>query len=71
VGLVGRPLGIAKTETLSFLPIILLAIIFGLSSDYEIFVVSRIKEHFTKNGDARQAVIMGTGSPPVSSPRPR
>jgi RND superfamily putative drug exporter len=45
-GLAG-PLGIAKSETLSFLPIILLAIIFGLSSDYEVFVVSRIKEHFT------------------------
>jgi len=60
-GWLAGPLGIAKTETLSFLPIILLAIIFGLSSDYEIFVVSRIKEHFTKNGDARQAVIMGTG----------
>jgi len=45
----------------SFLPIILLAIIFGLSSDYEVFVVSRVKEHFTKNGDARQAIIIGAG----------
>ena len=40
--------GITKTETISFLPIIMLAIIFGLSSDYEVFVVSRIKEEFTK-----------------------
>jgi putative drug exporter of the RND superfamily len=54
-------LGIAKSQTLSFLPVILLAIIFGLSSDYEVFVMSRIKEHFTKHGDARQAVIIGTG----------
>jgi RND superfamily putative drug exporter len=53
--------GITPTETISFLPIIMLAIIFGLSSDYEVFVVSRIKEEFTKNGDARRAVERGTG----------
>jgi hypothetical protein len=53
--------GITPTETISFLPIIMLAIIFGLSSDYEVFVVSRIKEDYTKNGDARRAVRRGTG----------
>jgi RND superfamily putative drug exporter len=52
--------GITPTETLSFLPTIMLAIIFGLSSDYEVFVVSRIKEDFTKTGDARGAVERGT-----------
>ena len=54
-------LGIAPSQTLSFLPVILLAIMFGLSSDYEIFVVSRIKEQFTRTGDARQAAVAGTG----------
>jgi RND superfamily putative drug exporter len=53
--------GITPSETISFLPIIMLAIIFGLSSDYEVFVVSRIKEEFTKNGDARRSVQRGTG----------
>jgi len=53
--------GITKAETISFLPIIMLAIIFGLSSDYEVFVVSRIKEDYTKTGDARAAVERGTG----------
>jgi putative drug exporter of the RND superfamily len=53
--------GIVPTQTVSFLPIIMLAIIFGLSSDYEVFVVSRIKEDFTKTGDARGAVSRGTG----------
>jgi RND superfamily putative drug exporter len=48
--------------TLSYLPTILLAIIFGLSSDYEVFVVSRIKEHFTKTGDAREAVRRGASA---------
>ena len=53
--------GITPAETISFLPIIMLAIIFGLSSDYEVFVVSRIKEEYTRNGDARRAVKRGTG----------
>jgi RND superfamily putative drug exporter len=53
--------GITPAQTISFLPIIMLAIIFGLSSDYEVFVVSRIKEEFTRNGDARHAVQRGTG----------
>ncbi|WP_194907049.1 MMPL family transporter [Catenulispora rubra] len=52
---------IEPSQTLSFLPIILLAVLFGLSSDYEVFVVSRIKEHFTKTGDAREAVVHGAG----------
>jgi RND superfamily putative drug exporter len=53
--------GITPSPTISFLPIIMLAIIFGLSSDYEVFVVSRIKEEYTRNGDARRAVERGTG----------
>ncbi len=55
-----RIFGITPSQTISFLPIIMLAIIFGLSSDYEVFVVSRIKEEFTKRGDARRAVQRGT-----------
>jgi RND superfamily putative drug exporter len=47
--------------TLSYLPTILVAIIFGLSSDYEVLMVSRIKEDFTKTGDAGGAVERGTG----------
>jgi RND superfamily putative drug exporter len=54
-------LGITPAQTISFLPIIMLAIIFGLSSDYEVFVVSRIKEEYTRHGDARRAVQRGTG----------
>jgi RND superfamily putative drug exporter len=53
---------ITPSETISFLPIILLAIIFGLSSDYEVFVVSRIKEDYSHTGDAIGAVQRGTGA---------
>jgi RND superfamily putative drug exporter len=52
---------ITPSETISFLPIILLAIIFGLSSDYEVFVVSRIKEDFSHTADAIGAVERGAG----------
>lgn len=54
-------LGVTPTEIISFLPILMIAIIFGLSSDYEVFVVSRIKEEYTKYGDAVNAVERGTG----------
>lgn len=54
-------LGITPGETISFLPIILLAIIFGLSSDYEVFVVSRIKEELGSTTDALEAVRNGVG----------
>lgn len=54
-------LGVTPGETISFLPIIALAIIFGLSSDYEVFVVSRIKEELANTGDATAAVRNGVG----------
>ncbi|OKH73641.1 membrane protein [Mycobacterium sp. SWH-M1] len=54
-------LGITPGETISFLPIIVLAIIFGLSSDYEVFVVSRIREQLGHGDDATTAVRHGVG----------
>jgi RND superfamily putative drug exporter len=56
-----RLLDVTPGETISFLPILMLAIIFGLSSDYEVFVVSRIHEDYSQNRNARAAVIRGTG----------
>ncbi|MFE5286030.1 MMPL family transporter [Nocardia sp. NPDC056611] len=50
---------VTKAQTLSFLPIITLAIIFGLSSDYQIFVVSRIKEEHSRTADAVTSVQNG------------
>lgn len=54
-------LGITPGETISFLPIIVLAIIFGLSSDYEVFVVSRIREELSRTDTAVDAVRSGVG----------
>jgi uncharacterized membrane protein YdfJ with MMPL/SSD domain len=45
----------------SFLPILLIGILFGLAMDYEVFLVSRMRERFVKTGDAKDAVITGYG----------
>jgi RND superfamily putative drug exporter len=43
----------------SFLPVILFAILFGLSMDYEIFLVMRIHEEWLRSGDNRASVRRG------------
>jgi RND superfamily putative drug exporter len=40
-------------------PALLLAIVFGLSMDYEVFMLSRIKERYQATGDNRKAVAQG------------
>ncbi|NLT05731.1 MAG: MMPL family transporter [Solirubrobacterales bacterium] len=48
-------LGYVSTMT----PPLLLAIVFGLSMDYEVFLLSRIKERYSATGDTRRAVAEG------------
>ncbi len=43
----------------AFLPVMLFAILFGLSMDYEVFLVTRIHEEWLRSGDNRQAVRNG------------
>jgi putative drug exporter of the RND superfamily len=43
----------------SFLPVMLFAILFGLSMDYEVFLISRIHEEWVRSGDNRTAVRNG------------
>jgi RND superfamily putative drug exporter len=43
----------------SFLPVLLLAVLFGLSTDYEVFLVSRIREEWSTSKDNHQAVSAG------------
>ncbi|HEX4716218.1 MAG TPA: MMPL family transporter, partial [Ktedonobacteraceae bacterium] len=40
-------------------PVLIFAIAFGLSMDYEVFLLSRIKERFDQTGDNRQAISSG------------
>ena len=43
----------------SWLPILMFAILFGLSMDYEVFLLSRIREDYDRTGDARGSVARG------------
>ena len=43
----------------SFVPLLMFAILFGLSMDYEVFLLTQMREHFTKTGDERRAVVEG------------
>jgi hypothetical protein len=42
-----------------FLPLIMFAILFGLSMDYEVFLLSRIREEYVATGDNHEAVVRG------------
>jgi RND superfamily putative drug exporter len=46
----------------SYMPMILFAILFGLSMDYEVFLVSRIREAYTHGASARKAITEGVGN---------
>ncbi len=46
-------------SVVSFLPIILMGVLFGLAMDYEVFLVSRIREHYAHHGDAHEAIEEG------------
>jgi RND superfamily putative drug exporter len=53
-------IGIGKTGPVeSFVPMMMFAILFGLSMDYEVFLLSRIKEEWDKTGDNGVAVADG------------
>ncbi|GIF68314.1 membrane protein [Asanoa ishikariensis] len=46
---------------ISFLPILLVGILFGLAMDYEVFLVSRMREDYVHGADAQHATISGMG----------
>ena len=53
-------IGIDKTGPIeAFLPVMMFAILFGLSMDYEVFLVTRIYEEWHRRGDNREAVTHG------------
>jgi RND superfamily putative drug exporter len=51
---------------LSFLPLVLIAVLFGLAMDYEAFMVSRIREAFVETGEPTKAVVLGGDRQPGS-----
>jgi putative drug exporter of the RND superfamily len=59
-GAVGGLIGIDHEVPIApFMPVMMFAILFGLSMDYEVFLISRIREEFLKHGDTHRAVADG------------
>jgi RND superfamily putative drug exporter len=46
----------------SFVPMLMFAIVFGLSMDYEVFLLSRVHEAYVKTGDGHRSVAIGIGA---------
>lgn len=61
-GWLAGPLGVTAGPVASFLPIVLMAVLFGLAMDYEVFLASRIREDYTRSADPRHAIIVGGGA---------
>jgi len=51
--------GVEPAPIEPFVPMMLFAIVFGLSMDYEVFLLSRIKEEYDRTGDAMNSVADG------------
>jgi RND superfamily putative drug exporter len=49
-------LGVEKGPIEAWVPVLMFAVVFGLSMDYEVFLVSRIREEWVRRGDASAAV---------------
>ena len=59
-GFAGSLVGIDEaTPVPPFLPVIMFAILFGLSMDYEVFLLSRVREEFLSRGNTSRAVTEG------------
>ncbi len=52
----------ATVPIISFIPMFMFAIVFGLSMDYEVFLLSRIREEHDRTGDNDAAVVHGLAS---------
>jgi RND superfamily putative drug exporter len=59
-GWAGQLIGIdTPTPVPPFIPVIMFATLFGLSMDYEVFLLSRVREEFLRRGDTTTAVTAG------------
>ena len=59
-GWAGQLVGIdTPTPVPPFIPVLMFAVLFGLSMDYEVFLLSRIREEHARHGDTSRAVADG------------
>jgi RND superfamily putative drug exporter len=52
----------APLPLIPFLPVVMFAILFGLSMDYEVFILSRVRERVTSGDDPVSATLLGLGA---------
>jgi RND superfamily putative drug exporter len=55
-GLVGLQ---STVPIVSFVPMMMFAVLFGLSMDYQVFLLTRVREEYDRTGDTRQGVVRG------------
>jgi len=54
--------GVSPTGAITFwLPVVIFAFLFGLSMDYEVFILARMREEYDKSGSTSAAVVTGIG----------
>jgi RND superfamily putative drug exporter len=58
-GWLGSALGLQKGPVEPWIPVLMFAVVFGLSMDYEVFLVSRVREEWVRRRDATRAVTDG------------
>jgi RND superfamily putative drug exporter len=59
-GFFGGLIGVdTATPVAPFIPVMMFAILFGLSMDYEVFLLSRVREEYLRHGDTSKAVAEG------------
>jgi RND superfamily putative drug exporter len=59
-GHAGGLFGVESTSpVISFLPVLMIAILFGLAMDYEVFLVSRMRESYVRTGEALESTVTG------------
>ena len=61
-GWLGSLIGVDAGPIEPFIPMMLFAIVFGLSMDYEVFLLSRVREEYDRSGDAVTSVADGLAS---------
>src|SRR5206468_11956594 len=62
-GVASGLLGFNHVDTIeAWVPLFLFSVLFGLSMDYQVFLLSRIKERYDETGDTTDAVTFGVSS---------
>ncbi|CAM5437443.1 MMPL family transporter OS=Streptomyces alboniger OX=132473 GN=CP975_14590 PE=4 SV=1 [Streptomyces alboniger] len=72
MGLASGLIGVEQTgPIMSIMPIFTVGVVFGLAMDYEVFLVTRMREAYVHGESSSQAVVTGFRHSARAGPRPR